>query len=243
MEAECGGAAEALRGRTLMHSSVHYSLEPGQTERLIAIARKHLKQDGTGHDWDHTERVWHEALNLGRELGGDCAVITAAALLHDIARPMETAERGRSDHAALGAVLAVEILQREAMGDEAFRNEVADCIRTHRFRSRTGEAPATLEAQIVYDADKLDSLGAIGLGRAFHFAGHSGARVHNRAGEALAGEAYGREDTALREYLVKLKQLPEQLLTAPGRTEALRRQRFMAEFFAELDHECGYDKD
>ncbi len=205
---------------------------------LSALAKARLEVDCSCHDWDHTQRVLNTALELGRQEGADLSVVTAAAILHDIARPQEMSDQGKSDHAILGAIQAVEILRQEGLGDDAWRAHVGDCIRTHRYRNRTGEAPATVEARVLYDADKLDSLGAIGLARAFHFAGKTGARVHNTREEALAGKSYGREDSALREYLVKLQYLPEAMLTAAGKDAAIQRHQFMAEFFQELDREC-----
>ena len=206
--------------------------------RLGTIAREALQAEGSGHDWDHTLRVLRQACRLGRLCGAAADVVVAAALLHDIGRPQELADRGRSDHAAVGAALAEEILTKEGLGDEAFRHHVAACIRTHRYRSRGAGRPATVEAQVLFDADKLDALGAIGLARALHFAGMTGARIHNTAAEALAGESYGREDSAYREFLVKLRHLPEKMLTAPGRALADERLAFMERFFDELTREC-----
>ena len=189
------------------------------------------------HDFEHTERVLANALRLAAGTpGADVAVIRFAALLHDAARPEEEASRGRRCHAELGAELAAEILGACPELPPEFVAAVADAVRSHRYRGR-GKAPATIEARIVFDADKLDSLGAVGVGRAFLFAGHCGARLHNRPEEALAGSPYGPEDTAYREYLVKLRKLPEAMLTEAGRAEARERADFMAEFFRRLDRE------
>ncbi|MCQ2397323.1 MAG: HD domain-containing protein [Lentisphaeria bacterium] len=207
-------------------------------EKIVAYAQGCLETDASCHDWDHTLRVLKSALDLGRIEGTDESVVTVAAILHDIARPVEMRDHGRSDHAFIGAQMAYDYLAAEGVRDDVWRRHVADCIRTHRYRSRTGEAPATVEAKVLFDADKLDSLGAIGLARAFHFAGKTGARVHNSAEEALAGESYGREDSAYREYLVKLKYLPEAMLTKAGRETARARHEFMKRFFDELDAEC-----
>jgi len=92
---------------------------------------------------------------------------------------------------------------------------------------------------IVYDADKLDSIGAVGIGRAFHFAGRIGARLHNTAAEAVGAPAYSVEDSAYREYLVKLRHVPERMLTPSGRRLAVDRARFMDEFFHRLNDEAG----
>ena len=213
-------------------------LSDEQQARLTQIAQARLEADPSCHDWDHTRRVLSCALALGRQEHADLSVITASAILHDIARPVEMADQGQSDHAILGATMALDILTQENIGDDAWRHHVSECIRTHRYRSRTGEKPATIEACVLFDADKLDSLGAIGLARAFHFAGKTGARVHNTAYEALNGASYGREDSAYREYLVKLQYLPDSMLTKAGRIIACQRHQFMKNFFAELDDEC-----
>ena len=214
-------------------------LTPDAEARLGALAQAILDSDCSCHDWDHTLRVKATALRLGALEHADPEVLAAAAILHDIARPQEMADHGQSDHAELGAKMATEILARESIGDEAFRTRVADCIRTHRYRTRTGEPPASIEAKVLFDADKLDSLGAIGLARAFHFAGKTGARVHNTPKEALAGNSYGREDSALREFLVKLQHLPDRLLTDAGRKIGAERLAFMRDFFDRLDRECA----
>jgi len=189
------------------------------------------------HDFEHTERVLANALRLAAATPEvDTEVIRFAALLHDAARPEEDASRGKRCHAELGAELAAEILRRHAGLSPEFIAAVADAVRTHRFRGKR-RPPAAIEAKIVFDADKLDSLGAVGIGRAFLFAGACGARLHNREKEALAGDAYGPEDTAYREYLVKLRKLPGEMLTAAGRQEATERAAYMAEFFRRLDRE------
>ena len=208
-------------------------------ERAVAAARGYRADSPACHDWDHTQRVRCNALQLARGEGADLLVVEVAALLHDIGRPQELADQGKTDHAQVGAEMAALLLPQLGVDDDAFIAHVVDCIRTHRFRTRTGEPPATIEAKVLFDADKLDSLGAIGLARAFHFAGKTGARVHNTPQEALSGDSYGREDSALREFLVKLQNVPGRLLTATGRQIGAERLAFMREFFARLDRECA----
>jgi uncharacterized protein len=189
------------------------------------------------HGWDHTVRVWHNARHIAHIEGADSAVVEYAAILHDIGRAAELADEGKSCHARLGADQVPGILADIGIADEEFIQHVRECVETHRYRRRDAGAPASLEAKIVFDADKLDSMGAIGLGRAFHFAGRVGARVHNTSAEALAAPSYSHEDTAYREYLVKLQYLHDAMLTAEGRRMAESRHRFMADFFARLDRE------
>ncbi len=187
------------------------------------------------HDFEHTLRVIANAERLLDEYpAADAEVVRFGALLHDIARPEEMASGGKLCHAEAGAPVAYELLRAHGVR-ESLAQAVSRCVARHRYRG--GAAPETLEERIVYDADKLDSLGAVGVGRAFLFAGRCHAKVHNRMQEALAGAAYGEEDTAYREYLVKLRGLPERLLTEAGRLQALDRAEFMRGFFEELHRE------
>lgn len=189
------------------------------------------------HDYAHTLRVLHNAeLLLQTESGADSFVVRTAALFHDFARPEELASNGKQDHAQLGADLVrIELEQLHCQPD--FVTHVTDCIRTHRYRGKL--IPETLEAKIVYDADKLDSTGAFGIARAFHFAGRIGACLHNTAEEAVNSNAYGKNDSAYREYLVKLQHLPGKMLTESGRELAKERAVFMDDFFARLNNEAG----
>ncbi len=97
--------------------------------------------------------------------------------------------------------------------------------------------PKSLEAKILFDADKLDSIGAVGIGRAFLFAGEVGAKLHNGHQDLSKTVSYSREDTAYREFQVKLRKIKDRLLTPSGRKLAEGRHRFMVRFFERLDAE------
>ncbi len=205
--------------------------------RLAGTVGGQLERASGCHDFDHTLRVLRNAELLAKELpAADLRIVRLAALLHDFARPEEMAAKGKLCHAVLGAELVRPLLAEAGFEPETV-DRVSQAVLTHRYRAN--RIPATLEAQIVYDADKLDSLGAVGIGRAFLFAGREHARLHNTREEALGSAEYSREDTAYREYLVKLSKLPGCMLTAPGRRIAGERAGFMHEFFDRLNSETG----
>lgn len=207
--------------------------------RLTEEIRTRFENHPGCHDWDHTRRVLANARVLAEGEAADQRICETAALLHDVGRLQELEDEGVTCHARLGAEIAPELMRQAGMTDEAFIEQVRHCVESHRYRRReTTPEPHTLEAKIVYDADKLDSLGAIGVGRAFHFAGRIGARVHNSTAEARASQSYSRNDTAYREYLVKQQHLHENMLTKTGQTLGQRRHKFMVEFFRELNQEC-----
>ncbi len=191
------------------------------------------------HDFAHTLRVLK---NAERILDGEPhsdfegLAVRLAALLHDIARPEEMESGGRICHAQQGGVKAPALLRELGCGDEALIEAVGRAVARHRYRGKN--APQNLIEKIVYDADKLDSIGAVGVGRAFHFAGRIGAKLHNTAEAALNSRAYSEEDSAYREYLVKLRSVPERMLTVTGRELAKDRAAFMHEFFRRMNEEC-----
>lgn len=208
---------------------------------LAGLVKARLASLPGCHDWDHTLRVVHNARHLAKAEGANPVVVECGALLHDVGRAEELTEAGKSKtcHAALGAEMAPAILADAGFSDPVFVAHVVECVRAHRYRRREGAPPESLEAKVVYDADKLDSIGVVGLARAFHFSGRIGSRLHNTEEEATASKSYSREDTAYREFLVKLRHIPERMLTAEGRRLAHERHKRMVRFFADFAEECA----
>jgi uncharacterized protein len=201
---------------------------------LQRISARFCLEEGGSHGPDHSERVFQTAMAIGRKMAADLTIIAPAALLHDIGRNRESRSQGGVCHAIHGAELAEPILRELGYGVEEIA-AISHCIQTHRFRSAV--SPASLEAEILFDADKLDSIGAIGIGRAFLFAGQIGARLHNADIDPATTDSYSTEDTAYREFQVKMSRVRNQLLTPIGRQLARRRHEFMEIFFAELNRE------
>ncbi|MBU2490858.1 MAG: HD domain-containing protein [Proteobacteria bacterium] len=200
----------------------------GLVERAVDRAREFFRDPRASHDWDHTERVMALCRRLGPAEGADMEILLVAAALHDIARGEQDASRGAVCHAEAGARLAAGVMADLGLTGPR-RENVLHCIRTHRFRG--SEAPATLEARVLFDCDKLDSIGAVGVARAFQFAGEVGARLHNRETDLEATRAYSEEDTGYREYRVKLSRVADRMLTDHGRLLAKKRHAFMTAFF------------
>ena len=212
-----------------------YPLGVELTEKIRRLADPYHDGMGGCHGPDHTERVHKTALHLGRLMDARLDVLSAAALLHDIGRMYETREQGKICHAEKGAVLAREILEKLSFAPSTI-DEIAHCIETHRYRG--DNIPKTLEAKILYDADKLDSIGAVGIGRAFLFAGQMGAKLHNDTDvDILDCKPYSKEDTAYREFKFKMSKIKDRMLTLEGRRLAEERHVFMEVFFERLERE------
>ncbi len=160
------------------------------------------------HDQDHSKRVKLLALYIAEREGGDQKVIEMAADLHDIARDCE-------NHAIEGAKIAEDLLRKKGYPEDFIR-KVCHCIEAHSFSSKV--EPKTLEAKILSDADKLDAMGAIGIARAFMFAGERG--------ESL--------EDVLNHFEEKLLKLKDFLYTETAKMLAKSRHKFLEEFYRRL---------
>lgn len=197
---------------------------------------KYLFEEGEGcHDWDHTLRVYNLAIHIGKIENADLEILGIAALLHDIGRPEEARLKHKVCHAEIGAVMAEGILSGHGISPEKIE-AIKYCILSHRYSK--GEVPKTKEAQILYDADKLDNIGAIGIGRAFNYSGTYNARTHNPEVNSEDVRPHSREDTAYQYYHIKLKKVKSKLFTSEAKKIAESRDKYMTEFFERLNKEC-----
>lgn len=201
-------------------------------------ARGYYPADDPAHDFDHVLRVSAMARRLAAAEGADLEIVETAALLHDIARSDERANG--CDHALESARRAGEIL---AGWPTERLQAVTDAIAAHRFRNNL--VPGTLEAKVLYDADKLDSMGAIGVARAYAVAGVCGQRlwavvdegwVERKASQEHHHDLHA-EHTPVHEFAFKLSRLAGTLFTPTARAIAAQRHQFMVAYFARLEQE------
>jgi len=155
-------------------------------------------------------------------------VLLIAACLHDIGRCFQDESFGSVCHAEKGADMAWPIVKDLPLTENRKEN-IIHCIKSHRFRGN--HAPGTVEAKALFDADKLDSIGAVGVARAFLFAGEVGARLHSPEVSIEDSRPYSRDDTGYREFMVKLSRIKDRIQTKEGRKMAEERHDFMERFF------------
>lgn len=202
--------------------------------KKIESAAKRFFEGASGcHDWKHVERVRSLALRIAKEEKADREVVEAAVFLHDIGRKEEMESRGAICHAEKGAIMARDILEKLGI-DQVSIEAIVYGVRSHRYRK--GNIPETLEAKVLFDADKLDSIGAIGIARDFLFAGNAGSGnlyTGNERRLAKTGKdySYTQEDSAILEYEVKLKFVAGKMLTKTGKKIARDRHLYMRRFF------------
>lgn len=208
-------------------------------------ARSLYGRGDAAHDFDHVRRVTDLALHIAQVEGADLTVVRLAALLHDVPVPATSEAARHADAHALrqrhhlsAAAYARDLLIARGLGTRQ-ADQVVHCIEAHRFRDQSIQ-PQTLEAQCLYDADKLDSIGAIGIGRAFAYAGAHGSRLWTEPWRAVSpsdARPSGPNYTPVHEYVYKLQRIVDTLHTATARAIGQARHAYMVEFFEQLDAE------
>ncbi|MGI4874515.1 MAG: HD domain-containing protein [Janthinobacterium lividum] len=199
-----------------------------------AFIEEKFAAEGSGHDWPHIRRVWQVARALAAHTPGlDLEVVELAALLHDIADwKFHGGDYEAGPRAARAWLLSQQV-------PEATIDRVAQVIREVSFKGLGVETPVTSpEAAVVQDADRLDAIGAIGVGRAFAYGGHKGRPLHDPAVPPVAHadfEQY-KQSTAptLNHFYEKLLHLKGRLHTPAAQALAQERHQFMEAFVAQF---------
>lgn len=216
-------------------SRIHMTLDP-QEERetfmpTLEQAQAWYAQSDAVHNFAHVQRVYYLGERLARSENADLEIVRAAALLHD-AQGAAPGAAGRLEHHLASAEFALQVLTAEGWPPERIA-AVQHCIRAHRFRDDS-EPPATIEAKVLFDADKLDVLGAVGVERVIAYAVLAGQPVYAppsahflQSGQVEPGEPH----SAYHEYLFKLSKIKDRLYTPAARALAAVRHQYLDEFF------------
>jgi len=147
-------------------------------KKLLQLAEnKYRKNALDSHGWDHILRVLDYCKTLSAEKGIKTEILFPACVLHDLGRT----KKKEKSHAESTAI--AEKLLRKAGYREDLLKQIVVCIRSHSVDSK--QEPVSEEAKILFDADKLDSYGAIGLARFFILAGEHGDSLNESAQESF----------------------------------------------------------
>ena len=217
-------------------------------KQIKEIVEKEMKGISPSHDFSHVMRVYNLCFSIAKdEKNVNLEILKISALLHDIARRKEDLDKtGKIDHAKLSAQMAEKILKDLGYSKEKIK-KIKHCIQTHRFKGRL--KPKTIEAKILFDADKLDVSGAIGITRSACWIGENKAKIYsnislskyikeNILGGKLGGRIIDSSKHALNiEYKIKLKNIQKRLFTKKAKEIAKERTEFMKKFFKRLEEE------
>ena len=193
--------------------------------------------EDSAHDAEHIYRVLYNALQIARdEENVNYDILIAACLLHDIGRKEQFADPSLC-HAAVGAQKAWRFLTENGFAPD-FAEAVAHAIRTHRFRKAM--PPQTVEAKILFDADKLDVTGAIGIARTLMYKADMAEPLYHVLPDGHISD--GTEDLGpsfFREYKFKLEKMYDRFYTKTGEAMARQRQKIAADFYESLYREVN----
>ncbi|MFE8702136.1 HD domain-containing protein [Cytobacillus sp. FJAT-54145] len=197
-----------------------------------AFVKQSLEEDSTGHDWFHIERVRRNALTISEnEQKGNSFIIEMASLLHDIPdeKLNESAEAGKEKLQSFLNTLPLK---------ESEKEHITEIIFSISFKGGNGQTLASVEAEVVQDADRLDAIGAIGIARAFAYGGKKGNPIYHpdfEVRENMTLEEYrGGKSSSIHHFYEKLLKLKDQLNTHTAKKMADKRHDFMELFLKEF---------
>lgn len=184
------------------------------------------------HDKEHIYRVLNMALEIAEdEENVDMDILVVSCLLHDIGRPEDRADPTKC-HAAIGGEKAFHFLCNNGWSEDR-AERVYECILQHRFRENN--PPSSIESQILFDADKLDVTGAIGIARTLMYKGLLSEPLYTFKEDGTI--SYGDSDkkpSFLHEYKYKLENLYSKFYTDRGTQLAKERQKNATSFYDNL---------
>lgn len=189
----------------------------------------------SAHDREHIHRVVANAKKLAVTEHADLAVVVPAAWLHDCIHVPKNSPQ-RSHASRMAAEAAVAFLQ-DANYPPQYLHAVAHAIAAHSFSANI--KPRTPEARVVQDADRLDSLGAVGLARCLMLGGEQRRRLYDSAEPFASTRLLDDNANTVDHFFTKLLTLAEQMQTSAGKAEARRRTAFLRSFIEQLKSEIS----
>lgn len=191
----------------------------------------------SAHDKDHIYQVLYNAMDIaGTEQNVDYDVLICACLLHDIGRK-EQFENPELCHAMVGGEKAYQFLLENSF-DTAFADKVKHCIQTHRYRQNN--PPQSLEAKILFDSDKIDATGALGIARTLFYKGTIGEPLYSFLSDGRVSDGTTDDNPSFfQEYKYKLEKLYNHFYTTRGNEIAKERQQTAVSFYNDMLREVS----
>ena len=182
-------------------------------EEAIEYIRTLFQGNSDGHDFDHTMRVYHTAMEItDSEPRCNRQIVALAALLHDADdyKLFET-----KNNANARAFLDSQNI------DEATALQICMAINSVSFSKNKGRCPELLEGKIVQDADRLDAMGAVGIARTFAYGGRHGRSIED----------------SVEHFHEKLLLIKDMMNTSEATKLANERHAFLEAFIEEMNKE------
>ncbi len=201
-------------------------------DQLLDFAQREMTQDAA-HDISHIKRVVKTAKALCAQEQAKLEVVLPAAYLHDcFTFPKNHPDRAQSS--TMAADKAISFL-KSIDYPTSYLDEIHHAIVTHSYSANI--TPETLEAQIVQDSDRLDSLGAIGIARCLYVGQSFNAELYNHEDPFAKQRDLDDKNYSVDHFYVKLFKLAETMNTESAKLEANKRTDYMRGFLEQLGAE------
>ncbi len=206
--------------------------------KTIEKAKEFFVNEYSGHDFWHTLRVYNVAKEIAKKEKCDIEIVCLAALLHDFDDAKITNSTNELEN-------ATKWLNENNYPEERI-NQIKDIINTISFKGIDTKIPETIEGRIVQDADRLDAIGAIGIGRTFAFGGAKEREMWNpneHYMETMNEEEYRKnKGSTINHFYEKLLKLKDMMNTDTAKEIAEHRHRYMELFLEEFFDEWNGKK-
>lgn len=204
--------------------------------KLKPYVEQYFKDDCTGHDIGHLERTMKSALYICEKEGGDKIIVGISAYLHDVHRILQSKE-GKFVSPKDSIPIIRSIISNLDLTEEQIE-KICYCIEYHEEYNWNGNNVSDKNALILQDADNLDAIGAIGIGRAFNYGGAYNIDMYDENIPLIEEDDYveekGDNETTIHHFYHKLFKLGDNMNTKTARSLADNRIKFMKEFTKEF---------
>lgn len=202
------------------------------TENFV---KNRLADDHSGHDFAHIMRVVKLAKQIQQtEPDSDCFVVIMAAYLHDVI------DDKVMDNVITARQQLLEFMQLQSLCQTDIDAILAIIDNMSYSANLTEKKRLSLEGQIVQDADRLDAIGAIGIGRAFLYGGSKKHTMYDpdiKPRTSMTKADYRTPSTVINHFYEKLLHLKDQMNTQEGQKLALTRHQFLVNFVNQFEAE------
>ena len=208
-----------------------------EKKEIIAITENYVKtnfiKESTGHDWWHIKRVHDLAIKINEKEKKNSFIIEMIALLHDVFD-----EKFSKGNVVENLVELMKKLNIYNQIDKDDLENILNSINNLGFKVGFNKAEISDEGKIVLDADRIDSIGAIGIARCFAFGGKKGNTIYNPDMGIIEIQNYeeyrNKERHSINHFYEKLLKIKDTINTETAKEIAIERTKYMENFLDEF---------
>lgn len=215
--------------------------EKKQISAIKQYSYDKMRNDSTGHNFDHIQRVVATAEQILQTEPADKLVTLAAAYLHDVADDKLVQDPQKLEQEVHSFLLDINLSKKQA-------DEILYITHNLSFSKSLNSPPKlSLSGQIVQDADRLDAIGAIGITRAIYYGGKHSETIYDPEippRKNLNKSEYRnlKNETIINHFYEKLLKLTEMMNTTTAKKIAQARHQYMLDFLTEFKSEWNIKK-